>query len=75
MSKTQTAINMVRDGTPVAEAARKAGISTPTLYVALKRLRDQENAGKERCPCCGQVVREGFSVDRSVLKVAPNEQE
>ena len=49
------------------EAASEAGITEPTLYAALKRIKNQSAAGKERCPCCGQVVRDGFEIDRDVL--------
>lgn len=68
MSKTQRALALVDQGKSVREAAREAGISEPTLYAALKRIREQSEAGKERCPCCGQVVRDGFEVNRDVLK-------
>lgn len=40
----------------------KGGISETTLRVALAR-----NKNKLLCPCCHQVVREGFEIDRSVL--------
>lgn len=68
MSKTQTALGLVRNGMTVRDAARSAGIAEPTLYAALTRMKDQAAAGKERCPCCGQVVRDGFVVERGVLK-------
>lgn len=42
------------------------GIAESTLRVAMGRSK-----GKEQCPCCGQVVREGFEIDRSVLKEQP----
>lgn len=63
-SKTQIALELVRKGemTPYA-AAKQAGIATSTLYNAMKR---QE--GKKTCPCCGQIVREGFSINRAALK-------
>lgn len=68
MSKTQKALALVSQGRSVREAATEAGITEPTLYAAIKRIKDQSAAGKERCPCCGQVVREGFEIDHSVLK-------
>ncbi|WP_412478961.1 helix-turn-helix domain-containing protein [Azonexus sp. IMCC34839] len=68
MSKTQQALSLVAQGKTVREAAAKAGITEPTLYAALKRIKEQSEAGKERCPCCGQVVREGFEINRDVLK-------
>lgn len=62
-SKTQIALALVRQGQTPYSAAKQAGIATSTLYTALKRQED-----KELCPCCGQVVREGFSINRAVLK-------
>lgn len=63
LSKTQVALGLVRQGMPVKQAAEVAGVAEATIYIAQNRLK-----GKELCPCCGQVVREGFVVDRSVLK-------
>ncbi len=63
ISKTQSALAMVRDGKSVKEAAAVAGVAEATVYIALNRLK-----GKTLCPCCGQVVREGFEIDASVLK-------
>lgn len=68
MSKTQAALALHDQGMNVAQAAKTAGIAAPTLHAALKRRRLQTEAGKAHCPCCGQVVREGFTVDRSVLR-------
>lgn len=65
MSKTQEAIALVSQGMAPFAAAKQVGLSANTLYVALKRLREKQNV--ETCPCCGQVVREGFEIDRSVL--------
>ncbi len=66
MSKTQEAIALVNQGMTPFAAAKQVGLSANTLYVALKRQREKQ--GIEACPCCGQVVREGFEVDHSVLK-------
>jgi len=63
LSKTQQALKLVAQGLPVKVAAEQAGIADSTLRVAMGRSK-----GKEQCPCCGQVVREGFEVDRGVLK-------
>ena len=63
ISKTQSALALVRDGKSVKDAASAAGVSEATVYIALNRLK-----GKTLCPCCGQVVREGFEIDRGVLK-------
>lgn len=65
-SKTQQALQLVSEGITPYAAAKQAGIATSTLYTALKRQQ-----GKQLCPCCGQVVREGFEIDQSVLKDAP----
>lgn len=62
-SKTQVALDLVRKGMTPYSAAKQSGIASSTLYTAMKR---QEN--RELCPCCGQVVREGFEIDRAVLK-------
>jgi DNA-binding CsgD family transcriptional regulator len=63
LSKTQTALALVKDGVAVKAAAERAGIAESTLRMAIGRTK-----GKIQCPCCGQVVREGFEVDRDVLK-------
>lgn len=63
ISKTQQALALVRQGIPVRVAAEQAGVAEATVYIAINRLK-----GKQLCPCCGQVVREGFEIDRDVLK-------
>ena len=63
LSKTQSALALVRQGLPVKKAAELAGVAEATIYIAQNRLK-----GKEQCPCCGQVVREGFVVNKDVLK-------
>lgn len=67
MSKTQDALRLMREKglTPYA-AAKEAGITPTTLYAAIKR--EESKTAKELCPCCGQVVREGFEINRDVLK-------
>lgn len=62
-SATQQALELVAQGATPYAAALQCGIKPPTVYAALKRSK-----GKPRCPCCGQVVREGFSVDRAKVK-------
>jgi len=62
-SKTQIAIALTKQGMTPYAAAKQAGIATSTLYNALKRQED-----REVCPCCGQVIREGFSINRDALK-------
>ena len=64
-SKTQQALDLLKanpEMTPY-EAAAKVGVGNAAVYQAIRRTK-----GKELCPCCGQVVREGFEIDRSVLK-------
>lgn len=63
ISRTQQAVSRHRKGEKVQELARELGISASANYAQLKR-----EEGVSRCPCCGQVVREGYKIDRSVLK-------
>ena len=63
LSKTQQALKFVSEGVAIKAAAEKAGIAESTLRMAIGRTK-----GKEQCPCCGQVVREGFEINRDVLK-------
>jgi len=63
LSKTQQALKFVAQGIAVKAAAEQAGVAESTLRVAIGRAK-----GKEQCPCCGQVVREGFEINRDVLK-------
>ena len=62
-SKTQQALDLVRQGMTPYAAAQQAGVSPSVVYVAIKRQQD-----KTLCPCCGQVVREGFQINHDVLK-------
>lgn len=64
-SKTQQALELLRKNPDMKpyQAAEIVGVQNAAVYQALSRIK-----GKELCPCCGQVVREGFEVDRSVLK-------
>jgi DNA-binding CsgD family transcriptional regulator len=62
-SATQQALELVAQGLTPYAAAQQCGIKPPTVYAAIKR-----GEGKPRCPCCGQVVREGFAVDVRKLK-------
>lgn len=63
LSKTQQALRLVAQGLAVKAAAEQAGVAESTLRMAMGRTK-----GKELCPCCGQVVREGFEINRDVLK-------
>lgn len=64
-SKTQQALELLKEspGMTPYEAAAKVGVGNAAVYQALRRTKD-----KEVCPCCGQVVREGFEINRAVLK-------
>lgn len=63
LSKTQLALSYLQEGMSPKDAAEKAGVAESTLRVAMGK-----RAGKTICPCCGQVVREGFEINRDVLK-------
>lgn len=62
-SKTQSALELIEKGMTPYAAALEAGISPSTVYRALGRRQD-----KKICPCCGQVVREGFEINQTLLK-------
>jgi predicted transcriptional regulator len=64
-SKTMQALDLVKEGMSAYAAAKQLGISQTAISRALSRRED-----KEICPCCGQVVREGFKVNKSILKKA-----
>ncbi len=65
LSRTQQALAlMASEGIGATEAAKRVGIAPGTVLSAVMRMK-----GKEVCPCCGQVGREGFEVNRSALKV------
>jgi DNA-binding CsgD family transcriptional regulator len=64
LSKTQQALALMgSEGIGASEAARRVGIAAGTVLSAVMRMK-----GKNICPCCSQVVREGFEINRSVLK-------
>lgn len=63
LSKTQQALAlMASEGIGASEAARRIGIKPGTVLSAIMRKK-----GKNICPCCGQVVRQGFEINRTVL--------
>lgn len=63
-SRTQKAVDLVNKGDMTPHAAAKAmGLNASAVYRALQRAQN-----RKLCPCCGQVVREGFRVDRKALK-------
>lgn len=63
ISRTTQAVRRVHAGESVREVARDLDISESAIYAQIKLER-----GRDRCPCCGQVVRDGFNVDYSVVK-------
>ena len=65
ISKTQQALELLAKTpsmTPRA-AALEVGISPAAVYQAIKA-----REGKNICPCCGQVVREGFELKKPKAK-------
>ena len=64
-SKTQQAIDLMREnpGMTAYAAAAQVGVSEQAIYGAMRRTKD-----RQKCPCCGQVVRDGFQVNPAVLK-------
>ena len=63
LSKTQQALALMEtEKIGASEAARRIGIKSGTVLSAVMRMK-----GKPICPCCGQIVREGFEIDRSAL--------
>ena len=63
-SKTMQAVDLVlNDGMSVYAAAKEVGVHASAVHRALKRREE-----KLICPCCNQVVQEGFYIDRDVLK-------
>lgn len=62
-SKTMQALARIAAGETVAIASRALGISTTAVYAAMRR-----REGKTICPCCGQVVRDGFSTKKKAKR-------
>jgi hypothetical protein len=62
-SKTMRAVDLVMNEGQTAYAAAKAvGINPSAVHRALKRREE-----KLICPCCNQVVQDGFFINREVL--------
>jgi hypothetical protein len=57
LSKTQQALIRVANGEKAPTIAKDLGISSAVIYAAMKK-----RVGKTICPCCGQIVREGFQL-------------
>ena len=62
-SKTAKAIDLIENGMTPYAAAKKLAIGHAAGYTALARRKN-----KRICPCCKQVVREGYRINRKVLK-------
>lgn len=63
-SKTMQAIDLVlNDGLTQYAAAQQMGISAAAVNRAFARRED-----KVICPCCQQVVREGYVINKKLLK-------
>ncbi len=63
-SKTMQAVELVlNSGMTAYAAAKEVGINASAVHRALKRREE-----KLICPCCNQVVQEGFYVNRDLLK-------
>lgn len=63
-SKTMQAIDLVvNEGLTMYAAAQQMGISQAAVSRAFSRRED-----KVICPCCQQVVREGYTIDKKLLK-------
>jgi hypothetical protein len=57
LSKTQIAVARVLAGEKAPTVAKSLGISAAAIYQSIKRRQD-----KIVCPCCKQIVRDGFHV-------------
>ena len=65
-SRTMQAVDLVvSQGLTVYAASKQVKVNAAAVHRALAR-----REGREVCPCCQQVVREGFTIDRTVLKAA-----
>lgn len=63
-SKTMQAVDLVlNEGLTAYAAAKRVGVHQSAVHRAIQRRDD-----REICPCCQQVVREGFSINRDVLR-------
>ena len=63
ISRTTQAVRRVHAGESVRDVARDLDISESAIYAQIKRER-----ASERCPCCEQIVRDGFKINRAALK-------
>ncbi|CAB3784153.1 hypothetical protein [Pararobbsia alpina] len=58
MSKTQDALKWLSENPDrtVYAAAKEFKVASSTLYKAIKQ---RDVTQDQRCPCCGQLIREG----------------
>ena len=66
MSKTKEAMALVDQGMAPYRAAKEVKMSPSTLYVALKKRREDAMQRLE-CPCCGSLVSSA-RIKRHLLK-------
>lgn len=63
-SKTMQALDLITNsGISAYAAAKEVGIHASAVHRALKRREE-----KTICPCCNQVVQEGFFINKESLK-------
>ena len=62
LSKTQIAVARVLAGEKAPTVGKELGISSTAIYQSIKR-----REGKETCPCCNQIIREGFKLNKKDL--------
>lgn len=65
-SKTQQALDLLKKNPDMKpyQAADAVGVQNAAVYQALQRTKN-----KTMCPCCGQVVREGFEIDPEAVRL------
>lgn len=59
LSRTMQALAMVEAGLSSYKAAKAVGVQVSAVTRAIARRK-----GKEICPCCGQIVRDGFVIQK-----------
>jgi len=63
-SKTMQALDLITNsGISAYAAAKEVGIHASAVHRALKRREE-----KTICPCCNQVVQEGFFINKEALR-------
>ncbi len=53
-TKTQQAIELVRQGSTVRQAARAVDVSESAVHAALRKAKAADSG---ICPCCGQAIK------------------